>query len=90
MRNKKNPWILIIFLLSGALIGGIAGELISQYQSFSWVSLGGSSGYKELMAVSFNPLIDTHTIRFGFDFVLRINAGSLLGMILGIIIFTRV
>lgn len=89
MRNRKSPWVLLLLLLSGALIGGIAGELVSQYQYFSWVSLGGTNGYRELFAFSFNPLIDAHIIRFGFDFAFRINAGSLLGMILGIIIYVK-
>ncbi|NJD04774.1 MAG: DUF4321 domain-containing protein [Ruminiclostridium sp.] len=36
-----------------------------------------------------NPLIDTHVIRLGFEFALRVNVGSLLGVILGIILYAR-
>lgn len=89
MRNRKSPWTLIILLLSGALLGGIAGELLSQYPFFSWVSLGGTSGYRELFAFSLNPLLDTHVIRLGIDFAFRINAVSLLGMILGTFIYVK-
>ncbi len=89
MRNKKSPWVLLLLLLAGAMIGGIVGELLAQNPGMAWIGLGGTKGYRELLAFSLNPLVDTHAIRLGFDFVLRVNAGSLLGMILGIIIYTR-
>ncbi|OGO80715.1 MAG: hypothetical protein A2Y21_01695 [Clostridiales bacterium GWC2_40_7] len=89
MRNKKSPWILLLLILAGALIGGIAGGILAQYPSLAWISLGGANGYRELIAFSMNPLVDTHVIRLGFEFALRVNAGSLLGMILGIILYTR-
>jgi hypothetical protein len=89
MRNRKSPWILLLTLLTGALIGGIAGELLFGYSGFGWIGLGGANGYRELFAFTLNPLVDTHFIRLGVDIALRINAGSLLGMILGIIVYAR-
>lgn len=89
LRNKKSPWVLLLLILAGALIGGIAGGILSQYPSLAWVSLGGTNGYLELFAFSMNPLVDTHVIRLGFEFAFRVNAGSLLGIILGIIIYVR-
>lgn len=89
MRNRKSPWVLFLLLLAGALIGGVAGEILSQYQSLAWIGLGGPKGYRELLAFSLNPLVDTHVIRLGLEFALRVNVGSLLGMLLGIIVYTR-
>ncbi len=89
MRNRKSPWVLLLLILAGALIGGIAGGILAGNPGLSWISLGGANGYRELIAFSMNPLVDTHVIRLGFDFALRVNAGSLLGMILGIILYTR-
>ena len=89
MRNRKSPWIMLLLILAGALIGGIAGGILAKYPSLAWISLGGANGYRELIAFSMNPLVDTHVIRLGFEFALRVNAGSLLGMILGIILYTR-
>ena len=90
MRNKRSPWILVVLLLTGALIGGVAGELLARYPFFSWMSFGGANGYRELLSFVFNPLIDSGVVRFGFDFTLRINAGSIVGMILATLLFIRI
>jgi hypothetical protein len=90
MRNKRNPWVLLLLLLAGALIGGIAGEFLSQYPYFSWMSFGGTKGYRELTAFSLDPVIDTNIIRFGMSFALRINMGSIIGMLLSIFIYIRI
>lgn len=89
MRNRKNPLILIILLLVGALAGGILGEFLSRYGYFSWMSFGGVNGYKDLFAFSMNPAMDFRVIRFGFDVALKVNAGSIVGMILGILVFIK-
>ncbi|NJD04017.1 MAG: hypothetical protein FIA99_15795 [Ruminiclostridium sp.] len=89
MRNRKSPWVLLLLILAGALIGGVAGGILAQSPSFAWVSLGGANGYRELIAFSKNPLFDTHVISLGFEFALRVNAGSLLGVILVIILYAR-
>lgn len=90
MRNKRNPWVLLVLLLAGALIGGIAGEFLSQYSNFSWMSFGGTKGYRELFAFSLDPVIDTNIFRFGFNFALRINMGSIVGMILSIFVYIKI
>jgi len=89
MRGKRNPWLLVVLLLAGALIGGFVGEFLSRYPYFTWISFGGTNGYRELFGFSFTPLIDSGTLRLGFDVALRINAGSILGMIISILIFLR-
>lgn len=90
MRNKRSPWFLIIFLLFGALIGGFVGQLLSQYPYFAWMSLGGANGYRHLFSFSLDPAFDFHVIRLGFNMVLRINVGSIIGMILGVLIFMKI
>ncbi len=89
MRSRKSPWVLLLLILAGALIGGIAGGILAKSPGLAWISLGGDQGYRELFAFSLNPLVDTHVVRLGLEFALRVNAGSLLGIILGIIIYTR-
>jgi hypothetical protein len=90
MRSKRNVWLLIVLLLAGALIGGFAGELLSQNPYLAWLSLGGKNGYRELFSLSFDPLFDARILRFGFDFAMSINVGSIIGMLLGIIVFLRI
>jgi len=90
MRGYRNPWLLIVLLLTGALIGGFAGELLSRYSFFTWMNFGSADGYRELLSFSLDPAIDTGVLRFGINFALRLNAGSIIGMILGILLFMRI
>lgn len=90
MRNKKNPLFLFVLLLFGALIGGIAGEFLSRYPYLTWMSFGGVNGYRDLFAFSLNPAVDFRVIRFGFDFALKVNAGSIVGIILAFFAFLKI
>lgn len=89
MRGKRNAWLLIILLLSGAVIGGLIGEALSKYTYFSWMSFGGVNGYRNLIAFSLDPLIDARVLRLGLNFAVNINAGSVIGMVLAIFIYAR-
>lgn len=89
MRSKRKTWILIVLLLAGALVGGFIGEFMSKYPYFAWMSFGGTNGYRELTAISLNPFIDAGVLRLGIDFALRINAGSIIGMIISVLVFSR-
>ena len=89
MRSRRNPWLFILLILVGALAGGLTGEALSRHPYFAWMSFGGINGYKELLAFSFDPAIDVGIIRFGANFSLKINAGGVIGMILGLLIFLR-
>ncbi|MDD4496408.1 MAG: DUF4321 domain-containing protein [Eubacteriales bacterium] len=89
MRKSKSVWLLIVLVLLGATIGGFIGQLLSKYEFFSWMSLGGSSGYRELFSFSFNPLFDAHVLSMDFGMTLRVNAGSIIGMILAIILYYK-
>lgn len=88
--NRRNPWVLLLLIFIGALIGGVGGEALSQIPYMDWISFGGLNGYQELFAVSFHPLIDFRILRFGFDFALNINAGSIVGMLLSILLYVRI
>lgn len=90
MHGRKSIWVLIVFILSGALIGGLTGEFLSQYPYFTWMRFGSANGYKNLIAFSMDPLINTTVLRFGFNFAIGINMGSIIGMVLGILLYTRI
>jgi len=89
MRGKRNPWILVILLLFGALVGGLVGEALSGYEYLKWMSFGGTDGYRNLFAFSLDPLIDTRVLKLGINMALRVNAGSILGMLAGLLVFSR-
>lgn len=84
-KGKKSVPILIIYILVGALIGGILGEVLANFTPYlSWMSLG-----KDPLINLDVQKINLYVISFGFQFSMSFNVGSLLGIILGIIIWKR-
>jgi len=86
MKNRRNPRNLVILLMVGALIGGILAEVLSQNAYLSWLNLGGQ---KDLFSLTLNPAIDLRVLRFGFDIAFRVSVGSILGMVLGLLVYFK-
>ena len=82
--KDKNIWILLVFLLSGLVIGGLLGELASKVDWLWWLSYGESFGLSSPIELDLNVI----TITFGLMF--RINIASIIGMALAIFIYRKV
>ncbi|NMB96158.1 MAG: hypothetical protein GYA02_06050 [Clostridiaceae bacterium] len=87
MRKTRSYKRLLIFVLVGAVIGGILGEILSQFKAVEWIRFGGTNGYRELFSLNYNPLIDTNFLRFGLNLTVRVNLGSIAGIIAGAILY---
>lgn len=82
--REKNFWILLVFLLSGIVIGGLLGEIASKIEFLWWLAYGQSFGLTE-------PLqLDLSVIKITFALVFKINIASILGMALAIFIYRKV
>ena len=82
--RDKNIWILLIFILSGLVIGGLLGELASKVDFLWWLGYGQSFGLEE-------PLkLDLSIITITFALMLKINIASIIGMGLAIFIYRKV
>lgn len=82
--RDKNFWILLIFLLSGLVIGGLLGELASKVDMLWWLAYGKSFGLAE-------PLkLDLSVLQITFSLMIRINIASIIGMALAIFIYRKV
>lgn len=82
--RDKNIWILIVFILSGLVIGGLLGELAAKVDFLWWLSYGQSFGLTEPIA------LDLNIIKLTFGLQLRINIASILGMAIAIFIYRKV
>lgn len=82
--KEKNIWILIVFLLSGLVIGGLLGELASKVDWLWWLSYGESFG----LATPIELDLSVITITFGLMF--KINMASIIGMALAIFIYRKI
>ena len=82
--RDKNFWILIIFLLSGLVIGGLLGDLASKVDWLWWLGFGDEFGLE-------NPLVlDLSILKITFALMLKINIASIIGMAIAIFIYRKV
>lgn len=82
--KDKNIWILIVFLLSGLVIGGLVGELASKIDALWWLSYGESFGLTEPLT------LDLSVVNITFGIVFKLNISSIIGMILAMFIYRKV
>ena len=82
--RDKNIWILIIFILSGLVIGGLLGELASRVDFLWWLSYGQEFGLT-------SPIVlDLNIIRLTFALQLKINIASIIGIAIAIFIYRKI
>lgn len=82
--KEKNIWILIIFILSGLVIGGLLGEIASKVDFLWWLGYGNTFGLTSPLELNLNIV----KITFGLTF--RINIASIVGMLAAIFIYRKV
>ena len=82
--KEKNIWILMVFLLSGLVIGGLLGEFASKVDWLWWLSYGESFGLATPIELDLNVI----TIAFGLMF--KINIASIVGMAIAIFIYRKI
>ena len=82
--KEKNIWILLIFILSGLVVGGLLGELASQIDFLWWLGYGESFGLTA-------PLeLDLSIMKITFALVFKINIASIVGLVLAIFIYKKI
>ena len=82
--RDKNKWILIVFLLSGLVIGGLLGELAKSVDWLWWLSFGQEFGLESPIVCNLSIL----TLTFGLMF--KINIASIIGMVISIFIYRKI
>ena len=82
--REKNGWILVIFILSGLVIGGLLGELASKVDWLWWLSFGEEFGLSKPLELNLKVL----TITFGM--MIKINIASIIGVIIAIFAYRKV
>lgn len=82
--KEKNFWILLIFMLSGLVIGGLLGELAETVDWLWWLSYGQEFGLDEPVSLNLNVL------KISFSFVVRINISSIIGLAMAIFLYRKI
>ena len=82
--KDKSIWILLIFICSGLVIGGLLGEMASQVEWLNWLSYGQQFGLKE-------PLIlELNVISITFGLMLNINIASIIGLAIPLFLYRKI
>lgn len=82
--KDKSVWILILFILSGIVVGGLLGDIAANVDFLSWLSYGEQFGISE-------PIhIDLNVIEFTFGIMFKINIASIIGIVLAIFIYKKI
>lgn len=82
--REKNIWILLLFILSGLVVGGLLGDLAGKVDFLWWLSYGQNFGLS-------SPIeLDLSIVQISFGLMFRINIASIIGMIIAILIYRKV
>ena len=82
--KDKNIWLLIIFILSGLVVGGLIGELATKVDWLWWLSYGQTFGLSDPI------VLDLSVVQITFALMFKISVASIIGMLLAIIIYRKV
>ena len=82
--RDKNIWVLLVFILSGLVIGGLLGRLASSVPWLWWLSFEQEFGLE-------SPIVlDLSILKLTFGLMFKINVASIIGMILAVFIYKKI
>ncbi len=82
--KDKNVWVLLVFILSGLVIGGLLGKLASSVPWLWWLS------FEQEFGLDTPLVLDLNILKLTFALVFKINVASIIGMLLAIFIYKKV
>ena len=82
--REKNIWLLLLFILSGVVVGSLLGNFASNISYLSWLSYGQEFGLV-------NPVeLDLSVMKLTFGLMFKINIASIIGIFLAIFIYKKI
>lgn len=82
--RDKNIWILLIFILSGIVIGGLLGELASKIDFLWWLGYGQEFGLTQPLELNLS------IIKLTIGIIFKINIASIIGVAISIFIYRKI
>ena len=82
--RDKSVWILLVFILSGLVIGGLLGKLASSVSWLWWLS------YEQQFGLETPIVLDLSVLKLTFGLMFKINIASIIGMVLAIFIYKKI
>ena len=82
--RDKSVWILLVFILSGLVIGGLLWKLAGNVSWLWWLSFEQEFGLE-------SPIVlDLNILKLTFGLMFKINIASIIGMIIAVFIYKKV
>ena len=79
--GSKNPWILLVLMLAGIVLGGFLGTLTQNVESLSWLNYGQSFGLDSPIVLDLGIMILT------FGLSIKITIASIIGLVIAAIVY---
>lgn len=79
--GSKNPWVLVLLMLAGIVLGGFIGTLTDNIAALSWLNYGESFGLDSPIVLNLGIMI----ITFGLS--IKITIASIIGLVLAAVIY---
>ena len=74
--KEKNIWILLIFILSGLVVGGLLGDLAGKVDFLSWLGYGESFGLTSPLELDLNIMKITFALTFKINMAGTLKYGN--------------
>ena len=82
--KEKNIWILLVFILSGLVVGGLLGQLAANVDWLWWLSYSQTFGLQDPI------VLDLSVVTITFALMVMISVASIIGMLLSILIYKKI
>ena len=82
--KEKYIWILLIFILSGLVVGGLLGELASRVDWLWWLS------YSQIFGLQTPITLDLNIMQITFALMFKISISSIIGLVLAVFIYKKI
>ena len=83
MKNKGG-WLLVLFILSGLVLGGLIGNAVSNIDALWWLAYG------EEFGLSSPIVLDLGILNITFGLMININVASIIAMVGAIFIYRKI
>lgn len=79
--STKNPWVLLLILLCGVVLGGFLGQLAKDVSFLSWLNYGQTFGLMKPVVLDLGIMLLT------FGLSIKFTISGIIGLIIAIIVY---
>lgn len=82
--RDKSFWVLLVFILSGLVIGGLLGDLAAKVDWLWWLGFGQEFGLESPV------ILNLSIIKITFALMVKINIASIIGIGISLLVYRKV